>query len=260
MSYANSIVEMFGININNMDKKEAVEACLNIINTSSTNSKCQYVVTPNVDHVLMLKGNDAFRKAYKDARLVLADGNPIVWTSKLKGKALRCTVPGSELVPDLFEQASSFNRVLKIFLLGAGPGVAKTAADKIHSKYDNVRVVGCDSPPFGFHNNIKENERIIKLVNQSKADILVIGLGAPKQELWIHQFRHKIKTPLAICAGAVIDFIAEEKHRAPLWVRKMACEWIHRLMTEPQRLGPRYIKGIFFFPIVILVELLQKNK
>ena len=180
-------------------------------------------------------------------------------TSRLRGEPLRGTIPGSELVPEILEQASSLKKNLKIFLLGAGPGVAETAANNIHNKYCNVRVVGFDSPPFGFHNKLEENERIIKLVNASQADLLVIGLGAPKQELWVHQFQHRIKVPLAICAGAVIDFMAEEKQRAPLWVRKMACEWVHRMMTEPKRLGPRYLKGLFIFPIIVLIELLSKN-
>lgn len=259
MFYGENKTDILGVYIDRLNFNQSVSACCKIIEEGLLGGKCRYIVTPNVDHIVMLKNDTVFQDAYRGASLVLADGNPIVWASKLLGSPLECTVPGSDLVPAIMEKASRLSKPLKVFLLGAGLGVAERAAERIHNQYKNVLIVGCDSPPFGFHINSQENERIVQLVNDSKADLLVIGLGAPKQEIWIHNFHQQVKVPLAICAGAVIDFMAGEKKRAPKWVRRLACEWLHRMLSEPKRLVPRYVRGLCVFPWLVLRDVLRKR-
>lgn len=247
---------MFGVEIDVLNRHQAVQACMDII--AEKMQSCRYVVTPNVDHALTLQKNAAFRAAYKGAALVLADGNPIVWASKLLGKPLPETVTGSDLVPAVMRAYASAGTTLKVFLLGAGPGVAEKAAENIKKDMPHVDVAGCYSPPFGFEKNPAETEKIIGLVNAVRPQLLVIGLGAPKQELWVCQNAARLHTDLAICAGAVIDFMAGEKPRAPEWMRKLALEWLHRMLSEPKRLAARYAKGAIVFPWLVLKEYMRK--
>jgi N-acetylglucosaminyldiphosphoundecaprenol N-acetyl-beta-D-mannosaminyltransferase len=230
------------------------EAILKILNwVRAADGECRYVVTPNVDHALLFRGRPDLRAAYRDAALVLADGTPIVWASRWFKKPLPERVTGADLTPALFRAADA--RVpLRVFLLGAGPGVAERARDKIHVDYPGVRVVGTASPAPGFERDDAENTRLTEAVNGSGAQILVLGLGAPKQELWIHRHRRALGVPVALCVGAAIDFLADAKPRAPLLLQQNGLEWLYRALSEPRRLGPRYVKNIAAFPELVARE------
>jgi len=214
---------------------------------------CRFVVTPNVDHAVMLQHHAPLRRAYDDADMILADGFPVVLASRILGKPLPERVPGSELVPALFA-ARGPERPLRVFLLGAAPGVAERAAERIHQQWPAVRVVGTYSPPLGFERDQAENRRILDLVAAAAADVLVVGLGAPKQELWVHRHRQEIRAPLALCVGATIDFLAGERTRAPVWMRKVGLEWFHRVVHEPRRLAGRYARDAWIFPQLVWRE------
>ena len=147
-------------------------------------------------------------------------------------------------MPSLFEtvnlraaEGNADNNPLKVFLLGAAPGVAERAAERIHERWPSVEVVGSYSPPLGFEKDACENENILQQVAAAKPDVLVVGLGAPKQELWVHTHCQQIAAPVALCVGATIDFLAGEKPRAPVWMRRTGLEWVHRLASEPRRLA-----------------------
>ena len=219
---------------------------------------CHYVVTPNVDHAVMFQTSDALRSAYAGASLVVADGAPVVLASKLLGKPLPERVAGSDLVPALFDRASGENTSppLRVFLLGAGPGVAERAAEKIHARWKNVEVVGTYCPPLGFEKDFLQNRHIMEAVAEARADVLLIGLGAPKQELWVRQHAHHLQVPVALCVGATIDFLAGEKSRSPRWMREAGLEWLHRLASEPRRLLKRYSRDAWIFPQLVWRELL----
>jgi N-acetylglucosaminyldiphosphoundecaprenol N-acetyl-beta-D-mannosaminyltransferase len=212
---------------------------------------CRYVVTPNVDNAVLFQRRNDLRAAYADSALVLADGAPIVYASRLLQRSLPERVAGSDLVPCLF---ASTRRPLKAFLLGAAPGVAQTAATRIERRWRNVKVVGCYSPPIGFENDGAENERILTAVAAAAPDILVVGLGAPKQELWVHRNRHLLQAKVAICAGATIDFLAGHRRRSPVWMRRAGLEWLHRVCSEPRRLAARYARDAWVFPQLVWHE------
>lgn len=245
-------VAMFGININALVMEEAVSLIKIWLNESSRD--CRFVVTPNVDHIVKLNNNEMFKKAYQHASLVIADGKPLVWASKLFGEAIEVTVPGSDLVPAIFDRYKQDNQPLKIFLLGAGPGVAEKAKIVIHGQWPTVKVVGIYSPDFGFENNKQESNNICQLINASAADLLVIGLGAPKQELWVNAYAASLKVKVALCVGATIDFIAGEKKRAPALMQILCLEWAYRMMLEPKRLAPRYFLDGLVFPWLLIKE------
>ena len=247
-----SKVALFGVEIDAITMPEAVRAVNDWFTEPAPN--CRFVVTPNVDHTVMLQESEAFRNVYEDADLILADGWPVVAASRIVGRPLPERVPGSDLVPRLFDSATS-ERPMTVYLLGAMPGVAEVAAKNIHGKWSNVEVVGLYSPPFGFEKDDAECERILKMVADAKPDVLVVGLGAPKQELWVHKHRDKIQAKAALCVGATIDFLAGEKSRAPVWIQKIGMEWFHRMVTEPRRLVKRYAKDAWVFPQMVLREL-----
>jgi N-acetylglucosaminyldiphosphoundecaprenol N-acetyl-beta-D-mannosaminyltransferase len=140
---------------------------------------------------------------------------------------------------------------LTVFLLGALPGVAERAAAKVEQAYPGVRVVGTYSPPLGFEADPVESANILERVAAAQPQVLVVGLGAPKQELWVHQHRAELSARVALCIGATIDFLAEEATRAPVWVRKIGLEWAFRVMHEPRRLAGRYWRdGWAFLPLL----------
>jgi N-acetylglucosaminyldiphosphoundecaprenol N-acetyl-beta-D-mannosaminyltransferase len=230
---------------------EAVKQVLSWID--SPHAGCCYVVTPNADHTVMLQEHAGLRAAYRDADMVLADGFPVIWASRLLGRRLPERVAGSDLVPALFEAADP-KRPLRTFLLGAAPGVAERAAARIRAAWPGVDVVATCSPPLGFEQDEVEQERILACIRSAVPDLLVIGLGAPKQELWVHRHRDRIGASAALCVGATIDFLAGEKARAPKWLQRLHLEWFYRMMGEPRRLVRRYARDAWVFPQLVWQE------
>jgi len=249
-------LSLFGIDIDPLDMPTTVQSILEWVDDREAG--CRFVVTPNVDHVVMLSLNSAFRQTYQDASLVLADGKPVVMASRLLKKPLPCVVPGSDLVPGLFSAATA-DRPLRVFLLGAAEGVAATAAKNMKQRWPHVETVGVYSPSLGFEQDDRENEKILGQIRDTQPDILVVGLGAPKQELWVHRHRQQIAAPAALCVGATIDFLAGEKSRAPVWMRRIGMEWAHRMLSEPKRLIPRYARDAWIFPQLVFRQWVAKS-
>lgn len=245
--------DLFGIEIDALNMQGAVDVIGSWL--CADERTCRYVVTPNVDHVVKLDQNAPFRDAYAGAALVLADGRPVVMASKMFKNALPGTVPGSDLTPALFNRfQNNKGDPLRVFLLGAAPGVGERAARRMKIEWPRVEVVGTLSPTFGFEHNEGESEQICQAVAAARCDLLVLGLGAPKQELWVHRYAAKLPVKVALCVGATIDFLAGEKPRAPMWMRKCGIEWLHRLMSEPGRLAGRYLNDAFVFPLLLFKE------
>ena len=243
---------LFGMQIDAVTMPQAVEKVLDW--SRQPFERCRYVVTPNVDHAVLFQEQVGLRNAYEKASLVLADGFPVVLASKLLGQPVPERVPGSDLVPKIFESSCSCNQSIRVFLLGAAEGVADRAASKIQKKWPTVNIVGTLSPPPGFHEIDEENESILNQIKETSPDILVVGLGAPKQELWIHRFHERIHAKSALCVGATIDFLAGEKQRAPRWIQSLGLEWLHRVCSEPKRLAKRYARDAWIFPQLIVKQ------
>jgi N-acetylglucosaminyldiphosphoundecaprenol N-acetyl-beta-D-mannosaminyltransferase len=241
-------VRLFGIDIDVANMQQAVDEIFGWVRQSD--GPCRFVVTPNVDHAVLYQEHAALRAAYRDAGLVLADGLPVVLASRLLGKRLPERVAGSDLAPALFDAAQPEQK-LRVYLLGAAPGVAERASRNIESRWPGVEVVGLYSPPLGFETDAAENERILQRIADAWPDILLVGLGAPKQELWVHAHHQRIAAHAALCVGATIDFLAGERRRAPVWMRKTGLEWLHRVLGEPRRLFARYARDAWVFPQLV---------
>jgi N-acetylglucosaminyldiphosphoundecaprenol N-acetyl-beta-D-mannosaminyltransferase len=218
---------------------------------AARSSRGRYVVPTNLMSLVLLREHAALCAAYADASLVVADGAPIVAASRILGPPLPERVTGIDLVSSVLEIADPG---LRVFLLGARPGVAFRAARAIEYRWPSVRVVGVNSPPLGFESAPGCSEAILAEIKDSRPDLLVVGLGCPKQEIWVHQHHRANWASVTICAGATIDFLAGNKQRAPVGLRQFGLEWLHRLASEPRRLGPRYARCAWTLPWLLWDE------
>jgi N-acetylglucosaminyldiphosphoundecaprenol N-acetyl-beta-D-mannosaminyltransferase len=241
-------VFLFGAAIDAVTREQALDRLEAWLGGSTTG---RYVVTPNVDHVVKLDRDDAFRRAYRDASLVVVDGTPVRWAARLLRQPLPEVITGSDLTPALFDRIQRRGHSLRLFLLGAGPGVAERAGERIAERWPAIQVCGVHSPPQGFERDPEAGERILQLLNDARPDLLVVGLGAPKQELWAHRMQAKNPARVTLCVGATIDFLAGQVQRAPAWLHGTGLEWLYRLAREPSRLGPRYLGDALRFPRIV---------
>jgi N-acetylglucosaminyldiphosphoundecaprenol N-acetyl-beta-D-mannosaminyltransferase len=256
-------ISLFGMRISRTTIAESVATVLSWCE-APRGETCRFVVTPNTDHAVLFQQNPALQAAYADAALVLADGAPLVVAANLLGKRLPERVAGSDLVPNVLDAANkraggstssqAGSRMLRVFLLGAAPGIADQAAGQIKIKWPNLNIVGTYSPPVGFENEPRENERIISLMRSTNPDLLIVGFGAPRQELWVHKHQAQLAAKVVICAGATIDFLAGHKRRSPIWMRRVGLEWLHRVCSEPRRLAARYARDAWAFPQLLWSE------
>lgn len=217
------------------------------------------VFTPNVDHIMRLRHDAEFRKVYEGASYRTCDSQILKHATRLVGKPLMEKISGSDLFPAFYEHYKNDEDV-KIFLLGAMEGVAAVAKDRINEKVGREMVVDVYSPPYGFENDPAECDRIIEMVEASGASVLAVGVGAPKQEKWIHAHQNKFKNVnLFLAIGATIDFEAGNVARAPKWISEVGLEWLYRLVREPRRLWKRYILNDIPFIFVVLSEMLKRD-
>ena len=212
---------------------EALEGVAALVHMGNGGS----VFTPNVDHVVNAETNDALSEAYCSASFSFVDGQPLVWASRLLRPALPAKISGSDLVPSLLERAA--RESWRVYLLGGGVGVAATAADRIQ-RAPGVNVVGVDAPPIALQPS-NEERAVIERIREAEPDLLLVGLGSPKQEVFIHRARARLPRTVAIGVGATLDFLAGRVRRAPGWVSRAGLEWLFRLVQEPRRLTRRYL-------------------
>lgn len=199
------------------------------------------VFTPNVDHLVKLQRDWDFYQAYQKVDYKVCDSKVLMYAAHFLGTPLREKISGSDLLPAFYTYYKNDPDVT-IFLLGAAPGVADLARQKINAKMGRDIVVGAHSPSFGFEKDEEECQRIIELINCSGATVLAIGVGAPKQELWLTRYRKQLKTVKTFLAiGASIDFEAGTVQRSPKWMSEVGLEWLYRIVCEPKRLWKRYL-------------------
>jgi N-acetylglucosaminyldiphosphoundecaprenol N-acetyl-beta-D-mannosaminyltransferase len=210
------------------------------------------VFTPNVDHVVTAEDDEAFRKAYEDADLVLADGQPLVWASRLLGARLPEKVSGSDLVWPLMEVAAA--RRWRVYLLGGAPGVAEAAAARFTGQL-GVNVVGVDGAHVPLEGTPGEEDPVAERVRRAAPHVVLVALGAPKQERWIHRNAELLRPAVAFGVGASLDFVAGRIRRAPPWMSRAGLEWLHRLAKDPRRLARRYLLKDPRFLFVLAREL-----
>ena len=239
-----SRMKFLNTEIDNLNMDEAVDAIDELINKRENS----YVVTPNVDHILRLEDDKEFAEIYKNASLRLTDGMPLVWISKMKHTPIKEKVSGSDMFPRVCELAAK--KGYSVFLLGAAEGVAAKAAENLQNKYHGLKIAGTYSPSFGFEKKEDEVNKIITMINETKPDVLAVGLGSPKQEKFIYKYKDKLNVPVSLAIGASIDFEAGNKKRAPRFMQKAGLEWLYRLCKEPRRMFMRNLMSVRIVKVI----------
>ncbi len=217
-----------------------------------------FVVTPNVDHVMIAERRPAFREAYGAASLSLADGQPVVWASRLLGAPLPEKVSGSDLVVPLMALAA--RRGWRVALCGAAPEVAALAAARLRER-EGVEVVATVSPYVTADSGVAdpEGDSAVAALRAARPQLVLVAFGAPKQELWMHRREEELAPAVLIGVGASLDFLAGRVRRAPRWVSRAGLEWLWRLSREPRRLWRRYLVDDPGFARVVARELFRRR-
>ena len=217
---------------------ETVEHILEMVTLKTSGG---YVCTGNLDHLVLLDRSEEFLNIYQNADLVVADGMPIVWLSRLTGET-RITerVAGSDLFWELAR--ASHDHQTKLFFLGGYPGSAELAKEAVLKKYPKAQICGMYCPSHKNFDTEEEQRKIREAICQAKPDILFVGLGAPKQEKWIYANRDKIQVPVSIGVGGTFEMAGGVVKRAPVWMRDCGIEWSYRFIQDPRRLWKRYFR------------------
>ena len=222
-------IRILNVELNSINQKELLEQLNKGV-----------LVTPNVDQIVKLQYDKDYYDIVKRAEWCVCDSKILYLSAKLLGIPLPETIPGSSFFPAFYEYHKN-DENCKIFLLGAMDGVAQKAMEIINNKVNRNIVVGAYSPSYGFEKKQDENEMIYRLINESGANVVLVGVGCPKQEKWIDA--HKNNMPgvdIWMALGATIDFEAENIKRAPMIWRKLYMEWFYRFLQEPRRMYKRY--------------------
>ncbi len=197
------------------------------------------IATPNVD-ILHRAANNAESRSYlESSSIVVADGKPLIWASRLAGEALPVRVAGSDLIWSLSAAMADAGR--SVYLLGGEPGTAVQAEEVLRQRFVNLKLAGHCSPAFGFDTRSDEFDAICDEVVDAAPDFVFVGLGFPKQERVIARLRERLPNTWFMGCGAAIGFVAGVHSRAPRWMQDSGLEWAHRLAMEPRRLVRRYL-------------------
>lgn len=203
------------------------------------------VVTPNVDHIVLLQRDSAFRNAYAAASLRVCDGAPLLVLSRLCRRPLPGRVTGADLMSDVCELAAQDG--LRVFIAGGAPDVLRQGISKLEERYPGLLISGY-SPPLAFEGTA-EDLVLQREIRTADPDIVMVCLGAPRAEIWAAEQQHA-HPAVYLCVGAGIDFAAGAKRRAPEALQRLGLEWLYRLTQEPGRLWRRYlVRDAAFLPL-----------
>jgi N-acetylglucosaminyldiphosphoundecaprenol N-acetyl-beta-D-mannosaminyltransferase len=232
-------VEVLGLPITPYTTMQTVDRLDEIV----ASRKPAYIVTANLNYAMLCETDADLREVNERAAFVVADGAPLVWWSRLVGKPLPERVAGSDLI--YLVSARAAERGYRVYLLGAGPGVADEVARTLEERYPGLQVVGTESPPFRPLTPDEEAEQVER-IRAASPDILMLAFKMPDGERWLRDHVDTLGVPLLLQFGASFDFVAGRVERAPTWMQRTGLEWLHRTLQEPKRLAGRYARNFTF--------------
>jgi N-acetylglucosaminyldiphosphoundecaprenol N-acetyl-beta-D-mannosaminyltransferase len=228
---------ILGVPFDNVTVAQALER----IDEMIASRRPHYVITANLDFCIQTIEDVEFRRILFEAHMVLCDGTPLVWASRLLGNPLPERVAGADLVPLLICRAA--RKGYRIFFLGGAPQVAQRAITRLQQEYPELIIAGHYSPPFRPLLDMNHGE-ICERIRAAQPDLLLVSFGCPKAEKWMAMHYRSLGVPVSIGVGGTIDFLAGAIRRAPEWMQRAGCEWLYRLAQEPQRLWARYARDL----------------
>lgn len=240
-------VKILGVRINTYTKSQV----FSIVESFIRSKKPHLIWTANVDHLIKLTRDGQFRDIYEAADLVMADGMPLVWVSRLFGSSLPERVTGIGFLEEFAPIAEKRGYIY--FFLGGNEATLDKAKDVLQENNPNLRIFTY-APSYSELWSKKENDAIVSAIKKADPDILFVGVGAPKQEKWIYRNLKKLNVPVAMGVGGAFEMVAGVKKRAPYWMQHIGLEWLFRLIQDPRRLWKRYAQNLVLFPYLILRE------
>lgn len=240
-------VQLDTIQLDPITMTETVRRIITMMNDQR--SRSIHVATVNAQFVQLARSDARFADILRSADFNVADGVPLVWACRWLGRPLPGRVNGTDLMVRLCEEAAL--RAYTVYFLGGRPGAAQRAARRLLQKHPGLQIVGIDCPPMGFAEDRNLDLAISVRIKQAAPDFLFVGLGAPKQEYWIHDHMH-LPVRVMIGIGGSFELIGGITKRAPLLLQRTGFEWLWRLAMEPRRLWKRYLVGNTLFILVVL--------
>ncbi|NLV74069.1 MAG: WecB/TagA/CpsF family glycosyltransferase [Chloroflexi bacterium] len=218
-------IEILGVRVDDITIAETLACCEQFIAEGGHH----HLVTVNPEFVITAQDNDEFRRTINASDCALPDGAGLVWAARLLGGRIRERVTGADTVPLLAQLASQ--RGFSLYLLGAAPGVADQAAQRLQAAYPGLRIAGT----YSGSPRVEEQDEITARIRATAPDMLFVAYGAPAQDLWISRNRAALPVPVCMGVGGTLDFIAGIAPRAPKWMRRIGAEWLFRLVRQPWR-------------------------
>lgn len=244
-------VRVGGVGFSSVTMRQTLSMILLMIQKSQ---QPHHIVTGNLDHLCILETDRDFRDAYASASLVLADGMPVVWLSKLIRSQNQPALPERVSGSDLFWELGKLSQTngVRIFLLGGKPGAADGAKAKLIETYPDCEICGTYCPSFEDFESTEVQNEIVRQVRSASPDVLMVAFGAPKQEKWIMANKHRLGVPVSIGVGGSFEMACGFAKRAPKIMQELGLEWAFRLLQDPARLYERYILKDMPFLIKLL--------
>ncbi len=240
-------VNILGVGINAITMPQA----LSQISTWIQNKERQYISVCTVHTIMECRRNTNVRQVVNNAGLATPDGMPLVWLSKKNSRNEVERVYGPDLMLALCRL--SMEEGYSHYFYGGASGVPNILAQRLQHQFSGLKIAGCHSPPFLKHSEL-ETPQVIDQINHASPHIIWVGLGTPKQDLWMAQHRHLLTAPVLIGVGAAFDIHSGRLPQAPLWMQNGGLEWLFRLYQEPRRLCHRYL---VYNPLFVMLTLLQ---
>jgi N-acetylglucosaminyldiphosphoundecaprenol N-acetyl-beta-D-mannosaminyltransferase len=233
------------------------QGCVQLVLDELDAGRGGWIMTVNLNHLRLSVLHPDYAATIRRATLVVPDGMPLLWASRLQGTPLPERVPGCELIWSLSE--GSARRGRSVFLLGGNPGTAEGTATILQATYPGLQVAGALCPERGFEQDEHRMAQIRQALIDARPDVVFVALGTPKEEYWINAIRETLPAAWWIGVGGGFSFACGEVPRAPLWMQRAGLEWLHRLTLEPRRLGRRYLLEGVPFAMTLFGEALRRR-
>lgn len=233
-------ITILGLPVHRVDMQEA----LDIVERFVQERRPRHIITADASMLVMAQEDRELRSILLAADLITPDSAGVLWAARRQGTPLAERVSGVELVERFC--ALSAQKGYRLYFLGAAPGIAVAAAERMRRRYPGVQIVGAHHGFFGS----AENEAILEEIRHCQPDILCVALGIPKQEKWIATYQRALGVPVAIGVGGTFDVLSGKVRRAPQWMRRLHLEWLWRLLNNPRKLGkvlllPRFVRLVW---------------
>lgn len=248
MAVAASRAEVLGYEVDRVGLEETVERCRALI----AGAECSHQVSLNAAKVVRARSDERLAEILRNAQLLNADGQSIVWAARLLGDPLPERVAGIDLMFRLLDVAERED--LGVFFLGGRPEILERAIENVRDSYPRLRIGGYHDGYF----NDSASADVCAAVSRAEAAILFIAMSSPRKEYWAHEHRDRLGVRLVMGVGGAVDILAGTTARAPGWMQRAGLEWLFRLVQEPRRLGPRYLVTNVHFLGLMLRALAQR--